>query len=521
MRRINKRRTARYGSVALILTVFTLIAVIIANVIVFFLATRYEWMFVNMNHEYAYDISDDCRDYVEEYVIGIVDEKNEEKTALGEAAEKIKIIFCDDKENIVAESYRKYVHDSVYELRDIFPDYIEIEYLDIWENPSIARKYGVSSTTNVVCAFDGRYETVDSKDFHIYSDTDSSVVTAYNGEKVLASCLMRVTQESSPMCYFTANHGESFDDYEFMRSVVEAGYTIGFLDLLTQDIPEDCELLVTFEPKQDMVIAGEISAVSEIDKLSDYMSKGGKYMVFLSADTFVSGGRANLEGFLAEWGVKYMHETGDEGVENCYVIKDSSNSLTVDGYTIIAENAKDGLGGEIMKSLPGTNVFGNTTCISFSDGFKADGKGNYVSTDSGNPRTASALMTSHASAEAWSGGRAVARALDERFVLMSVTTELCENGETACLIASASTDFACDDNMSSAVRGNSRTLTGIFRYMGRENAPVELTFKYLGSTEIESLTTQNAYIITAVLAAIPTVACIVIGAVVLIRRRYS
>ncbi len=521
MRRINNRRAARYGSVALILTLLTLAAVIIANVISGFLATRYEWMFVNMNHQYAYDISDNCREYVEKYVIPTVDKKNADKEAEGKTAEKIKIIFCDDKENIMAEDYRKYVHDSVYELRDMFPEYIEIEYLDIWENPSIAKKYGVTAITNLVCAFDGRYETVDSKDFHIYDSANPSVVTAYNGEKMLAACLLRATQEETPMCYFTANHGESFEDYEFMRTVVEAGYTIGFLDLLTEDIPEDCELLITFAPKQDMVIANDISAVSEIDKLNDYMENGGKYMVFLSADTFVSGERKNLEGFLAEWGVKYMHEKGDEDIENCYVIKDSANSLTVDGYTIIADKATSGIGGEIMADLPSTNVFGNSTCISFTENYKSDGKGNYVFTENGRTRKASALMTSHSSAEAWSGGRAVARALENPFVLMSVTTELCANGETACLIASASTDFAASENMSSAVIGNARTLTGIYKYMGRESAPTSLTFKYLGSTEIESLTMRNAYIITAVMATVPTLICIACGAVVLIRRRYS
>lgn len=521
MSKIKNRRAARYGSVALILTVLTLVAVITANVITCLLATRYEWMFVNMNHAYAYDISDDCRDYVGEYVIPTVDKRNAEKIAAGKPAEKIRIIFCDDKDTIVAEDYRRYVHDSVYELRDMFPDHIEIEYLDIWENPSVAREYGVTAITNLVCAFDGRYETVDSKDFHIYDSSDASLATAYNGEKMLAACLLRATQEETPMCYFTANHGESFEDYDFMRTVVEAGYTIGFLDLATNDIPEDCELLITFAPKQDMLVADEISAVDEIDKLDTYMSQGGKYMVFLSADTFVSGERKNLEGFLAEWGVKYMHEKGDEGVENCYVIRDLNNSLTVDGYTIVANNASSGLGGEIMSKMPSTNVFGNTTCISFSEGYAPDGNGNYVRTSGDNTRTVSALMTSHSSAEAWVGGKAVARALENPFVLMSVTVEVCENGETACLIASASTDFAASDNMSSAVIGNARTLTGLYKYMGRENAPVNLTFKYFGSTEIESLTMRHAYIATAILAAVPVLVCAITGLVVLIRRKNS
>ena len=67
----------------------------------------------------------------------------------------------------------------------------------------------------------------------------------------------------------------------------------------------------------------------------------------------------------------------------------------------------------------------------------------------------------------------------------------------------------------------SRVYSGLFKYLGRENAPVTLTFKYLGSTEIESLTMQNAYIITAILAILPVVVCAAVGAVVLIRRRYS
>ena len=75
--------------------------------------------------------------------------------------------------------------------------------------------------------------------------------------------------------------------------------------------------------------------------------------------------------------------------------------------------------------------------------------------------------------------------------------------------------------MSSAILGNSRTLTGIFRYFGRENAPTSLTFKYFESTEIESLTTRNAYIVTAVLAIAPVTICSVVGAVVLIRRRFA
>jgi hypothetical protein len=57
--------------------------------------------------------------------------------------------------------------------------------------------------------------------------------------------------------------------------------------------------------------------------------------------------------------------------------------------------------------------------------------------------------------------------------------------------------------------------------MGKDNAPVDLVFKPFGSTEIESLTTSTANLITVILAAVPTLACLIVGVVVLVRRKNS
>ena len=518
----------RYGGVALFLTALVIAAVIIINMITATLAfkfdketqsitPRYDWMFLDMNSHYVYDISESCNEYISEFVIPEIDRANEESGK----NQKITIIFCDDKANITAEPSLKYIHDSVYQLYDTFEGYIAVDYLDIWENPSLARAYNVTATTDIVCAFGDRYETMNVADFYIYSSADSTTASAYNGEKIIASCMMRVTQSEPPMCYLTANHGENFGDYEFLRAVVEAGYTLGFIDLSADEIPEDCDLLITFAPKQDLVVSGEISSVSEVDKLNEYMNNGGKYMVFMSADSFASGSRENFEGFLAEWGVKYMHESGNDGVESCYLIKDKMNSTSIDGYTIISENYNSGLGGEVMAGLGSKNIFGNSTCMEFSEGFEYDGNGNYVKLVDGRERIASPLMVSHESAEAWAGGRAVARAAGQPFVLMSITAQACENGEQACLVAVASTDFAGQEAMSSAVLNNSRTVTALFRYMGRHNAPTELVFKPFGSTDIESLSTYTANTITIVMAAIPAVIITAVGLVVLIRRKHS
>ncbi len=525
MKSLIKSRKAKYGGAALLLSILVLAAVIILNVIVGVLASRYEWMYANMNSTAVYDISENCEEYLAEHVFSRVDEVNKKNASEGKAAQKIKIVFCDDKKSIEQEQAQKYILDAVYEIDELFPGYIEIDYINIWEQPSIAREYGVSAESDVVCIFDGRYETMSLTDFYIYSIADSSAPTGYNGEKIISSCLMRVTQENTPTCYFTANHGEAFDDYEFMRTIVEAGYAAEFIDLSSEDIPEDCDLLVTFEPKQDLLISDGTSKISEVDKLNAYMNKGGKYMVFLSADTFASGARENLEGFLKDWGITYMHEKapGEGGVENCYLIKDSANSLTVDGYTILSESVKVGPGAKVMSSLSRKNAFRNATCIGYAEEFLPlpGGIGERTATVNGKERTVFPLMQSYSTAEAWAGGRAVARASENPFALMTMTTQACEGGKTAYLVASASTDFATEEFMQSIALGNNGTLMGIISYMGKENAPVELSYKPFSSTSITALTVKDANTVTVLLTVIPALASLILGAIVLIRRKNS
>ena len=512
-------RNVKYGAVSITLTALAIVAVLVFNVIISLMATRYEWLYIRLSPTSTFEISEECEEYLQEYVIDAANEYNSDK-ADGEKR-KLVITFCEEEEILLAEDWKKYVYDSVIQIKELFPEYIEVNYIDIWEDPSLAREIGVTSLTNVICSFGDRHEAMDMKDFYIYDNAYSSTPIAYNGEKIIAAALMRAVQEDSPVCYFTANHGESFDGFEFMRTVVESGYTLGFLDLANEPIPEDCALLVTFDPKQDLVASSDVSSVSETDKLSAYMNAGGKYMVFASADTFVSGSRENLEGFLASWGITYAHETGSDGIEKCYLIKDPSNSLSVDGYTVLAENVNYGKGGEITKNMPENNVFSNSTCIKLAENFVENENGSFTATVDGRLRTVTPLIVSHESAEAWAGGKAVARASGDPFVLMAISEQECEGGERACLVASASVNFASDDHMKSAVIGNSRTVMGIFKYMGRESAPDSLTFQYFAGTEIESLTTKTANTVTVALALIPTVICVAAGAVVLIRRKYS
>ena len=507
VKRTSKRRL-RYGTISLLLCVLVIASVVILNVIAAVLSLRYEWMYSEIGRPEVYELSESCVEYIEEHVEPIVKEQGG----------KIKIIFCDTRENIRSEEIYKYVYDSILDVANRFPNMIEIDHLDVFERPSVAEAYGVDSIKDVIFVHGDKHETVDLRDFYAYETVNyENVVTAYNGELLIASALMRVTQESTPMCYLTVNHGEEYTDHELIRVIAQSGYTVGMVDIYTEGIPEDCELLVTFNPKKDYAVADETSGVSEVDRLDEYMSNGGKYMVFLSADTFASGGFVNMESFLASWGVKYMHKTTDEGIEACYLVKDSTNSLTGDGYTVVASPADEGGLSEIAGGIKSPTSFGNTTYMSVASGFSADGNGNYVCAENG--RKLSPMFLAGSGAVAWADGRAVARASEEDFILMSLTEASCENGETSYLLASASVDFASAGAMQSATLGNSRAVCEVIKHMGKSDAPTTLVPKPMGQTDIESLTTHDATIITVVMVALPLVATVAVGTVVIVRRR--
>ncbi len=510
MKNHSKRRRRGYGSVTIVLTILIVALAVLLNAIISTLAQRYEW-YLNMDksNEIVYSISDDCRNYFDAQLLP--------KINADASAGKIKILFAEEEPDVEADSTLKYVLFSARELAEMFPDAIELDFMNIWENPKEAREYGFTSSTDVAFVYDGRQTVTRLRDFFVFSAADSSTPTAYNGEKRIMASLLRVVNENSPMCYFTMNHGETLSDYELMYMVADAGYNYSFIDLLNQDIPEDCDLLITYNPMQDLTVSDGVSSIDEVKKLDKYMNEGGKYMVFASADTFVTGMHENLESFLEGWGIKYDHRTGDDGIELCYNIKDTWHALSTDGYTILGV----GSGAELLGGSEKPNVFENATSISAAEGFTRESDGSYTADVGGRTRRYTPLIYSYDTAEAWAGGKAVARADEQPFTLMSISEQECEGGKNAYLVACGATAFGAEKYMQSVVYGNSDTMSAVIKHMGKTDAPVNLTSKPFYTSDIQSITTAQANTITVCLTVIPFTLIAICGMVVLIKRRYS
>ena len=492
------KKALRHGGVTVALTVLILVVVILLNASVTTLAMRFGW-YINMNPTMLYPVTDTCYGYLDEFVIPRADKG-------------IRIIFCDEEENIRADVTQSYVLNTAEEMAAKYPDTVKIEFLNVWENPKIAREYGVTASTSVVVACGEESRVCTLRDFFLFPAGDSENPSAYNGEKRFAVAMKAVVSPDAPVAYMTLNHGESTDDYALMYALTDAGYMISYLDALSFDIPEDCGLLVSYNPARDFTAADGVSGVSEIDKLDAYLKKGGKFMYFVSADTFAAGGFTHIETYLKDWGVTFAHDTGAEGVEECFALRDTAHSITTDGYTLLGQIPAEGKAAEIMANVDGVLRAANATAIRIDPAFTKTG-GDYVS----GSRTLIPLLRTYAGAEAWAGGRPVDRTA-EGYGLVTLTRDSATN---ASVLVCSSTEFAIEATLQGGGYGNASFLLSALTAMGKTEVPVSIKSQPFSDTTIHIMTTATARNITIALVAIPVLIVTAWGAIVLIRRKFA
>lgn len=507
-KRMIRTRRARYGGMTVLLTVLLIAAIVLLNVLVSTLAKRYSW-YTPMIGKADYQVTETC--YT---LLGSVLQSNNEK---------VRIIFCDTAENVQTSSTTSYVYDTATQLAARFPDRIAIECHNIWLNPDSVRAYTTTfdpataenvkttlKSTSVIIAGEDYYRVYDHSEFFVFEGGDTSKLWAYNGEKKLAAGILHALDTDAPIACLTNNHGEVFYDYEMLYLLDDAGYSLRYIDLYKDPIPEGCKLIISYNPNSDLTVSDGVSAISEIDILNTFLAtSGNSFLLFLEDGT---PALPNFESFLSEWGVETCYATTANGAEYRYMVQDSSQSLTSDGYTIYGEAAKTGAAGDLLQGLTRKTVFKNATALRAANGFVNQGNGSYQKDD----RTLYGLYTTGKQAVAWANGKPVDAASSMLFTLTEQTNS--DAGKSWVAVC-ASVDFASEDFLQSAVYGNTDTMMRLFSGLGKTNTPQGLTLKPFESVTISSVTTAQMWRWTLILALIPAVATVALGVLILVRRR--
>ena len=590
-------RKLRHGSASLGLCIIVLVAVLLLNVGMTALCTSQFW-FIDLTPQSTYTVYQQhnnlqkqsglytLMDETVNYLEYIIEEANKDR----EEPVKVDIIFCSEPDQLTKTDAMRYVYYTALGLQKQFPETIEVSWRDVWSNPSSVDMYRSTSystiyPSNVIVASGTEFRISTARSFYTYdSESNTDVPIGYNGQKQFVKQILDVTGAEAPICCLTTNHGEPFANWdlndranwpeysEFMNVIEGAGYEIQFLDLANEEIPENCRLILTFDPQIDFLssFSDENVDVSEAKKLDDFLNKSYSFMVFMDADT---PHLPNLEEYLEFWGIEYQRANGqngaDETVKGNYVIKDETHALDGVGNTFIAQYPVGrGIGAATMSDIiaAGTEpkvVFGNAMPITFSSIYERA----YVMADEKNGTPA--YTFAHATRDGWNrmiydvfrtgtdespanysvmAGDEVLKDENDApmggtgvFNVMTISAERRTVGEgmgyttvnqPSFVCAVGSTEVAKNALLGSTAYGNTDALLSVLRYMGKEVNPVGLSFLALYDMQIsedlymptDSTTGATAIapsIITAtvILTVLPALTMTVVGVVVLVKRR--
>lgn len=242
----------RSGVYSAAVTALVLVLVILLNLIVRAIPSRYtEW---DLSEAGLYTLSDNSIEVV----------KN--------LTQDVKIYYLAETGNedvILSKLLDHYAAES---------SHLSWELKDPALYPTFATQYGATDVTNgsliLVC---GENSTVldaadlYEEDYSNYSLTGTSSVT-FDGENKITSAIYRLTSGEEHHAYYTTNHGEQTLTDTLTSALENQNLTLTGLDMLSDSIPEDCDLLVINNPVQDFASAGAL--VDEMSDLRGYLEPG-------------------------------------------------------------------------------------------------------------------------------------------------------------------------------------------------------------------------------------------------------
>ena len=553
-------RKVRYGGTSLAITALIIAVVIILNAIMTLLTKRFMW-YGDMTPDLHFTISDECYELIGEVTdndvsspIEMVDKFRAENKAynqengLSEGDEgyrdenvMINILFPVEPDALESDDTTLYVKENAEELRAKFPDYITTEYVNAISNPKRFTKYLSSNTEkisleSVIIECGSEFRVRALRSFYVF---DKEEPYAYNGEKAFASSILAVTRAEMPLACYTVNHGEKFpvsaevdEDgnnlVPFLDVLENAGYRAQPIDLSTEEIPEACRLLITFDPKQDFISGNTgLEKQGELKKLDAYLAARNAFMVFLDPST---GELENLEEFLDEWGLS-VRRNGNDPI----VVRDSQHSNLNNYEAVIGNYDVNDIMDGWAEGLSAKVIFENAMAIEYARDYNIttqalasdETKSFEIGGNAAYNRVVFTMFKSFETASGYAAGTEVAKATaSDPFKLMGVSVETHYEQEkytvlpdSAYVMLCGSTDFASDKYLYSNSYGNEDLLLSVFQMCGREPVPVGLDFKEFANYEIEEISTGDATKYTVALTVAPIVIALCAGVFVLVRRK--
>lgn len=282
-------KNLKNGSYSILLTVIIIAAIIVLNLIVGEIPSKYTK--IDLSEQKLYSITEQTEEFVKALdtdieIYYIVQGGKEDSTIekmlerYQDASKHIKVV---KKDPVLYPNFTsQYTQDSVS------------------ENSIIV----VNNDKSKVLEYNSLYET--ELDYQTYS----TQTTGFDGEGQLTSAISYVTSEDIPVIYTLEGHGEQAVSTSFSEAVAKSNIDLQSLNLLTEDsMPEDAAALLICAPTSDI-------SKEETQKVIEYLENGGKALIFSDYSTEEM---PNFKSILESYGVTTEAGIVMEGSNKHYI----------------------------------------------------------------------------------------------------------------------------------------------------------------------------------------------------------
>ncbi len=300
VKQLNRSRRLRHGTMATVLSVCFVAAVVLVNVIVSILVERYP-LSVDLTTNKVFELSQDSIDYVE----GI--------------DKDINVYVLATKEDFSGNNNYYKQADTVINKYAQYSDKIHISYVDIYTDVDFAAKYPDVKLTygQILLECGDRHQTLSAYDLFDVDQQYGSIKSSTT-EQAMTSAIMNLTDSNPVNVVFLTGFGSNnrTDSSNLESILTNNGYLVSEINFLSDEIPEEANALVLCSPTSDLT--------SELaDKLALWLENDGNFgrTVLYFADGSQPS-LPNLESVLSEWGIGvesgFLAETDQSHVYGSY-----------------------------------------------------------------------------------------------------------------------------------------------------------------------------------------------------------
>lgn len=331
----------KHGTMATVLTVVFVAVLVFVNIVATSVFERFP-LTIDMTSDDSYTISDETVDYI----------KNVDK--------EIKITVLAEEKEFTSTS--KYIRQANEILKNIAKSNknITVEYVDLMSNPEVKSEYEESLAEYDIIVETGnnheRTTIVHPQDLvNFSSDFETSFqqnmgatletfIEYYGGmtaiqsystgiesncaEQAFTSAILRITDADPKTVTFLTGRKEIASLSYFQKLLTANGYTVNSIDITTQDIPQETNLIVMGAPSVDYT-------ADEVEKVSKFLDNGGKLKKnLLYIESVQQPNTPNIDELLEEYGIKFrdefVYDSGGSNASNGYVFMERANDKFMD-----------------------------------------------------------------------------------------------------------------------------------------------------------------------------------------------